>query len=296
MLKRANKSTVLIVDDAPDSLEILNQILASEYRVLFATNGSMALSIIHDQKPNLILLDVSMPDMDGYQVCREIKADPDTREIPVIFVTVKDRDEDEEMGFRIGAADYLTKPVHPATVTVRVKNQLQLRQSEELILRQAMYDGLTSLPNRSLTMDRLRYSITQDTRNKLNTALLFIDLDNFKTINDTLGHDAGDQLLIIAAERLRKSVRQGDTVGRLGGDEFVVILQGLAQVESVRSVAEIILRSFTQPVLISGMECVITTSIGITISPDDGTDCKQLLANADTAMYQSKNSGRNSYH
>ncbi len=296
MFMQPNKSTVLIVDDTLDSLEILNQILASEYRVLFATNGPMALSISHDQKPDLILLDVSMPDMDGYQVCRELKANPETREIPVIFITAKERDEDEEMGFRIGGADYLTKPVRPTTVMVRVKNQLQLRHSEELILRQAMYDGLTSIPNRSLTMDRLRYTIVQDSRNKLNTALLFIDLDNFKTINDTLGHDAGDQLLINAAERLQRCVRQGDTVGRLGGDEFVVILPGLAQIEGARSVAENILRSFTQPMLISGMECVITTSIGIAISPDDGNDYKQLLANADTAMFQSKNNGRNSYH
>ncbi|MDM8545071.1 two-component system response regulator [Candidatus Venteria ishoeyi] len=296
MTESLDKPTVLIVDDLPDGIQVLNQILADEYRVLFATNGQTALTITREQKPQVILLDVMMPDMDGYQVCRELKANPETRNIPIIFITGKDQDEDEEMGFRIGAADYLTKPVRPTTVRVRVKNQLQLRRSEELILRQALYDGLTGLPNRSLAMDRLRYAILQEQREYTKTGLLFIDLDNFKTINDTLGHDAGDQVLVDAAKRLRQCIRKGDTVARLGGDEFVIILPRLKQVNDSIPVAEQILRSFTQPMPIAGMDYVISTSIGIAISPDDSNDYKQLLVNADTAMYQSKNAGRNNYH
>jgi len=296
MFESVEKPTVLVVDDVPDSIEILNQILAEENRVLFALNGETGIAIARTQTPDIILLDVSMPGMDGYQVCRELKADPDTRDIPIIFVTGKDQDEDQELGFKIGAADYLTKPVRPATVKVRVKNQLQIRNSEQLILHQALYDGLTKLPNRSLSMDRLRYAIAQDVRNQLKTALLFIDLDKFKKINDTLGHDAGDQLLIDTAVRFKQCVRKVDTVGRLGGDEFVIILPGLEQIDDAKKVAENIIRLFSLPRMLSGMEVVTTVSIGIAFSPDDSEDYKQLLTNADTAMYQSKEAGRNSYH
>ncbi len=288
-------ATILLVDDNQDSIEILNEILQNEYRILFATNGPMGLATAQAERPDAILLDVSMPGMDGYQVCSELKANPDTREIPVIFITARGQGENEEMGFRIGGADYLTKPVRPATVRVRVRNQLQLRRNDELILHQALYDGLTHLPNRSLTVDRLRYSMVHDQRGQDKTGLLFIDLDNFKKVNDTLGHDVGDQLLVEAAVRLRNCVREMDTVGRLGGDEFVVILPGLKQVRDARLIAENILRNFTCPLLVSGMELVITTSIGIAISPSDGTDATLLLSNADTAMYQSKRAGRNRY-
>ncbi len=288
-------ATILLVDDSPDGIEVLNEILQNEYRVLFATSGPMGLAIAQAEKPDAILLDVTMPGMDGYQVCSELKANPDTRAIPVIFVTARDQGENEEMGFRIGGADYVTKPVRPVTVRVRVRNQLQLRRNDELILHQALYDGLTHLPNRSLTIDRLWYSIVHDQRGQQKTGLLFIDLDNFKKVNDSLGHDAGDQLLIEAAARLLNCVREMDTVGRLGGDEFVVVLPALKQARDAGLIAENILRNFASPLLLSGMEMVITVSIGIAICPDDGTDAKLLLSNADTAMYQSKRAGRNRY-
>ncbi len=288
--------TVLVVDDAPDSIEILNQILQGKYRVLFATSGPQGLTIAKGQRPDIILLDVGMAGMDGYQVCRELKSDPDTRDIPVIFVTGRDQDDDQELGFRIGAADYLTKPVRPALVRIRVRNQLQLRRSEGLIRQRALYDSLTNLPNRSLIMDRLSFSLNHGRREQKKTALLFIDLDNFKKVNDTLGHDAGDLLLIEVAGLLRRCVREGDTVGRLGGDEFVVILSGIIQMNDVRRVAKSILSGFARPLLVSGMELVTTVSIGIAIGPDNGTDCSALLRNADTAMYQSKNAGKNGFH
>lgn len=296
MSKQLEKSTVLLIDDVVDSIEILNQILCEEYRVLFATTGPMGLLVAREQGPDIILLDVSMPGMDGYQVCRELKADPATWDIPVIFITAKDQDDDQEMGFRIGGADYLTKPVRPAMVRVRVKNQLLLRRSEELIIQQALYDGLTQLPNRNLTIDRLRFSITQGHRNQTKMALLFVDLDNFKSINDSLGHDTGDLVLLATADCLRSCVREGDTVGRLGGDEFLVILPGLRHVDDAKKVAEIILQTFSRPLMVSGIEVVVTASIGIAISPEDGMDYKSLLANSDTAMYQSKRAGKNSYH
>ena len=296
MFEESEHRTILIIDDAPESIGILNQILMDEYRVLFALNGITGLSIAQLEKPDIILLDVSMPDMDGHQVCRELKENPDSKDIPVIFITARDKDEDQEIGFKLGAADYLTKPIRPATVKVRVQNQLQLRRSEKLIVHQALYDNLTGLPNRSLSIDRLKYAMNNDMRNNKNTAVFFLDIDNFKQINDTLGHDAGDKVLIEAARRFNHCIRKIDTVGRLSGDEFIVILPGLDKVNDAKLVAENILRVFSQPMPIADMKLVITTSIGIAFSPGDSEDCNQLLINADTAMYRSKAAGRNSYH
>ncbi|VAW85851.1 diguanylate cyclase/phosphodiesterase (GGDEF & EAL domains) with PAS/PAC sensor(s) [hydrothermal vent metagenome] len=292
--------TILIVDDAKINIEALNTILCNDYRVLFATNGAMAINIAKNQKPDLILLDVIMPAMDGYQVCIELKSDLETQDIPIIFITSKNSDEDEEMGFQLGAVDYLTKPVRPATVKLRVHNQLQIRHSEDLILHQALYDSLTRLPNRALVLDRLKQILVNNSRGKTKTALFFIDLDDFKKINDTLGHNAGDQVLIAYASRLQQCVRDGDTVGRLGGDEFVIILPSIANHDVARTIAEKILEAFNQPIAIAiateSMKIVLTASIGIAISPDDGTDPKILLTKSDTAMYQSKQNGRNTYH
>lgn len=290
--------TILIVDDAKINIEALNTILCNDYRVLFATNGAMAINIAKNQKPDLILLDVIMPAMDGYQVCIELKSDLETQDIPIIFITSKNSDEDEEMGFQLGAVDYLTKPVRPATVKLRVHNQLQIRHSEDLILHQALYDSLTRLPNRALVLDRLKQILVNNSRGKTKTALFFIDLDDFKKINDTLGHNAGDQVLIAYASRLQQCVRDGDTVGRLGGDEFVIILPSIANHDVARTIAEKILEAFNQPIPIAteSMKIVLTASIGIAISPDDGTDPKILLTKSDTAMYQSKQNGRNTYH
>ncbi len=311
MSKSLDKSTILIIDDMADSIAILNQILADEYRVLFALNGSDGLKIAKKQQPNIILLDIIMPDIDGYEVCKLLKADPDTRDIPIIFISSKDQDEDQEKGFQLGAVDFLSKPIGPASVKIRVKNQLKLRQIDKAIYHKALYDGLTDLPNRNLSLDRLNYSIAQDCRKSLKTALIFIDLDKFKIINDSLGHDAGDILLIEAALRLKSCVRKVDTVGRLGGDEFIIILPGLEKIEDTKIIADNIMHSFTQPINLSGIVQHITVSMGIAFSPDDcilgdsvpddstpkdSNSVKRLLAHADTAMYKAKNSGRNSYY
>ncbi|MCP4040844.1 MAG: diguanylate cyclase, partial [Gammaproteobacteria bacterium] len=276
---------VLVVDDSPENVRLLNEILAGDYQVLFATSGAMALEVARAQNPDLILLDVMMPEMDGYQVCNELKRDPATDRIPIIFLTGKDRDEDEELGFGLGAADYLAKPVRPAVVKMRVRNQLELKRNEDLILRQALYDPLTTLPNRQLVLERLKVMLKDSLRDNLKIALLFIDLDDFKQVNDTLGHEGGDQLLVEAARRLRESVRAVDTVGRLGGDEFTIILPRLANIESPKLIAENILQAFARPFSLVGRELIVTPSIGITVSPDDGSAPKLMLRNADTAMY-----------
>ncbi len=169
------------------------------------------------------------------------------------------------------------------------------RQQEEHILRQAHFDSLTELPNRFLALDRLSQLLSEARRNRDRVAVLFLDLDDFKKINDTLGHDTGDKLLKEAASRLQSVLRSGDTVGRLGGDEFIILLGGISQATDAQPVAETLLEKFTHAFKIDSRELVLTASIGIAVYPDDGEDLSSLLRNADSAMYHSKEQGRNTY-
>ncbi|MET0105022.1 MAG: EAL domain-containing protein [Sedimenticola sp.] len=169
------------------------------------------------------------------------------------------------------------------------------RRQEEQIIHQAHYDSLTELPNRFLAMDRLSQLINEANRNRAKVAILFLDLDDFKKINDTLGHDTGDKLLQEAALRLTDGVRRGDTVGRLGGDEFIVLLGGINDVTDVRPIAETLIAKFRDAFRIDGRELILTASIGISIYPNDGDNPSRLLRNADSAMYHSKDQGRNAY-
>jgi|SaaInlLV_10m_DNA_4_1040232.scaffolds.fasta_scaffold00441_2 diguanylate cyclase (GGDEF)-like protein/PAS domain S-box-containing protein len=166
---------------------------------------------------------------------------------------------------------------------------------EEKILHQAHFDALTDLPNRFLSLDRLAQLLIEAKRNKNQVAVLFIDLDDFKKVNDSLGHDVGDNLLIKTADRLSSVIRSGDTVGRLGGDEFIVLLSGLDEASDAQSIAENLLAKFKEPFCIDKRELMITASIGISIFPGDGKDASELLRNADSAMYYSKELGRNAY-
>ncbi|MGB0203750.1 MAG: EAL domain-containing protein [Neptuniibacter sp.] len=181
-------------------------------------------------------------------------------------------------------------------MTDQLKEEKSRReQTEEKLRQQALYDTVTSLPNRALVLDRLKHSIEHSVRDHNKIALIFIDLDDFKKVNDTLGHDVGDQLLICSAHRLQSAVRPSDTVARLGGDEFVVLITGLADTDGVSSVVESLLKQFRKPFKIDGRSMLLTASIGISIFPDDGSSEATLLRKADAAMYHSKNSGRNTY-
>ena len=178
-----------------------------------------------------------------------------------------------------------------------LEQDLMIRRSyEERLRRQAHYDDLTGLPNRVLMLDRLGQAIAAANREKTITALLFIDLDRFKDVNDTLGHTAGDELLKDAAERLRDCVREHDTLARIGGDEFIVVLPAVDTASAVQRVAERIVAAFSTPFTLHRQEHFVTTSIGITLFPDDGADGQELLRNADLAMYKAKELGRNGYH
>ncbi|NGZ06407.1 MAG: EAL domain-containing protein [Magnetococcales bacterium] len=308
--------TILVVDDAPDNIRLLGNILKREYRVLFATGGREAMESVTANSPDLVLLDVMMPEIDGYAVCGWMRDQEQARGIPVILVTAINDIEAETRGFDVGAVDFLTKPVNPAVVRARVAAHLSLkRQRDELahangllqdeirqrkrlelqLREQAEFDALTGLPNRKLFHDRLQQAVLMGERKQRSFALLFVDLDRFKWVNDTLGHDAGDTLLVEVARRLKSVVRKSDTVARLGGDEFTVVLSDILHESMAELVARKILEQLITPFTLKGQEVAISGSVGIGVYPADGTTPHELSRNADSAMYLAKQSGRNTF-
>ncbi|USH05053.1 EAL domain-containing protein [Grimontia kaedaensis] len=291
-----DKDTVLLIDSSPNSIRILNAILGEEYRVIFSTSGATAKVLAKSESPKLILMDVELPDIDGFALCQHFKTEPETKDIPVILITEHSEDEGREMGLKIGCADYISKPVSPAEVKLRIYNQLRIRRNEELIMQRALYDSLTGLANRNLTMDRLRYAIAHDLRRGLMTGVMLVDIDNFKIINDTLSHDVGDQVLIELSRRIVKVVREIDTVGRVSGDEFLIVLPGLQQTENACQIASKLRKAINKPVEIAGGgEVHVTASIGVSLCPLDSDDFKRLFGYADVAKHQAKEGGKDSY-
>jgi diguanylate cyclase (GGDEF)-like protein len=288
---------VLIVDDARVNLEILALLLAQDYQVKVAGNGLRALAIAQCfPYPELILLDVRMPEMDGYEVCRQLQENTLTRDIPVIFVTAAFDQESESYGLQLGAADYISKPINPEIVLRRVRNQLLIKQGKESLQRIAHYDALTGIPNRILLVDRMKLAIAQAKREQKMLGVCYLDLDGFKPVNDTLGHQAGDQVLIEIARRISSVLREGDTVARIGGDEFVVLLPNLTHRDECIATVERLREIVALSIYIQDQACFLSASIGVSLCPDDSGDSNVLLDYADQAMYIAKQSGKNRYH
>lgn len=288
---------ILIVDDAPTNIELLAGALSSDYTVTFATSGPKALEMASKpEKPDLILLDIEMPDMDGYEVCRRLKAEPATRDIPVIFVTARGETDEQIRGFGVGGVDFITKPVRVPIVQARVRIHLNLKFRAELLERQASLDGLTGVPNRRRWDEVLAREWRRARRQRLPISLLMIDTDHFKQFNDRYGHGAGDDCLRRISTALNASLRRpGDFLARYGGEEFSAILTGCdapgarAQAERMRAAVE----ALRIPHADSAAGHV-TVSVGCaTGQPADDEGFAQLLAAADRALYRAKADGRN---
>ena len=334
---------ILIVDDIADNLRVLSNTLNEQgYKIRCAKNGVMALKAASKILPDLILLDIKMPDMNGYEVCQKLKTNPLTKDIPVIFLSALDDVLDKVKAFEVGGLDYITKPFQVEEVIVRVKNHLALQSAQaevcqlnqvleqkvqertlqlelsnqklatanqqlkqEIVERQkveqqliydALYDGLTGLPNRNLLMERIDRAIQYSKRHQNQLfALLFIDLDRFKIINDSLGHLVGDKLLIAIAKLLPEDLRNTDTVARLGGDEFVILLEDIHSLQDVTYVSERLQQKLKMPFNLDGQTIFTSASIGIALSNTDYEDSSQLLRDADIAMYRAKEKGKARY-
>ncbi|MCG8568155.1 MAG: EAL domain-containing protein [Desulfobacterales bacterium] len=422
------KERILIVDDTPANIDVLGAMLSQAYDISVAVNGPTALEIAQsDSPPDLVLLDIMMPEMDGYEVARRLKADPVTRGIPIIFVTAKVDKEDEAFGFEIGAVDYLHKPVSSQVTLARIKSQLELKRLrdrisgeleksrisasenriyfrelfrsspqgivlldgegrilqvnqsfclllgydtetdvmdqgifhlipgsdfdmaeliqktwtgdtitsealclhregyqipvsllaypvsvqgetrgifvfvenishkklfEERLKHQAFHDALTGIPNRQLFKQRLEYAIASVKQDQGEFAVLLIDLDRFKSINDTLGHHAGDELLKVVTQAIQGCLRSQDTLARLGGDEFAILLPGIWSRQTICKVATRIRDAVESPLHIQNQMVHISASIGIVLDTRNYNDANMLLRDADLAMYDAKDGGR----
>ena len=329
------KDNILIVDDKLDNLRVLSTILTEEgYQVRKALNGQMALIACQTKQPNLILLDINMPDMNGYEVCQRLKANPETSHIPVIFISVLDEVTDKVKGINMGAADYITKPFQFQEVMARVENQLTIQRlqielsstREKLVQQNALFlseierrtkaeialqeanqklhelvwsDSLTQIANRRYLDDYLQREWHRAAREKISLSLLLCDIDYFKSYNDTYGHLAGDDCLKGVAQAINSTVRRpADLVARYGGEEFAVVLPNTSFEGAVR-VAENI-QSCLEKLKIyhpaSDVSKYLTLSIGIAASiPSHHFSFLTLLADSDRALYAAKLRGRNEY-
>jgi diguanylate cyclase (GGDEF)-like protein len=328
--------SILVVDDIADNLRILSNTLTKQgYQVRCARNGTTALMGVNKILPDLILLDIKMPDLDGYEVCQQLKQNIHTRDIPIIFLSALDDVIDKVKAFEAGGVDYITKPFQVKEVLVRVKNQLALQSAraeisqlnqeleqrvnirtaqlktanlklkQEILERQrvqkqliedALHDALTGLPNRALLMERIEFAIQHAKRYPdYLYGLLFIDLDRFKAINDSLGHLIGDRLLITVANLLKECVRENDIVARLGGDEFVILLDGIQSLQDATRIGDRIQVKLSSPFNFDGQTVFTSASIGIVISSPEYQHSAHLLRDADIAMYRAKEKGKARY-
>lgn len=292
------KQLILLVDDVPKNLQILGNTLKSDdLTVAFATNGKKALEYVQKKQPDLILLDIMMPDMDGYEVCKRIKEDTQTMHIPIIFITAMSDADDEYRGFELGGADYITKPFNPRLVRARVESQLRLKRKTDLLEKLSSIDGLTEIPNRRQFDETLSNEWARARRAQSNISLILIDIDFFKQYNDHYGHAAGDKCLQKVAKTLKHSLkRPSDFVARYGGEEFVVILSEIDH-QSALMMANKLNESIFQlelPHEASQVSEYLTISLGIaTTIPQDDQRHESLLETADKYLYEAKSSGRN---
>lgn len=295
--ERDGKLMILLVDDAPTNIQMLNETLKDGYHLFFATSGRDALRIASESVPDLILLDVIMPEMDGYEVCRKLKADPVLRNVPIIFITAMNQQEDEAIGLELGAVDYITKPFNPTIVRLRIRNQIELKRQRDLLARLSHLDGLTAIPNRRALDEALEREWRRGTRSLKPLSLLMIDIDHFKAYNDSCGHLAGDDCLRVFAQSLKVPLgRAADFVGRYGGEEFLAILPETDE-KGAMIVAREIQEGLTElaiPHPASPLGTIVTTSIGIaTAVANREHEHSWLLQGADNALYQAKQEGRN---
>ena len=292
--------TVLIVDDMAANIAILSDLLQSDYKIKIAKNGQRALDIAHgDEKPDLILLDIEMPHMSGYDVCEALKSSSDTKSIPVIFVTAKNDTSDEEYGLNLGAIDYIKKPFHPAIIKIRVKNHIDLKLKSDKLEDLSMCDSLTNIPNRRFFNETFEKKYKEIQRDKKDLALIMIDIDFFKRYNDNYGHWQGDECLRKVAQALRKTLkRPTDSISRYGGEEFVVLLKDIDK-EGTKIVARSLVDAVADLKLehkFSKAADFVTISAGVALKESEEEISKEdLITKADKQLYRAKESGRNRF-
>jgi diguanylate cyclase (GGDEF)-like protein len=321
-----NITTILIVDDSEVGRFILSELLEEHgYRVISAANGIEALEVAREGQPDVIISDIMMPEMDGYCLCIECLEDPILKKIPFIFHSATYTEpEDEVLAMSMGGTLYIAKPIEPEqlikaiqdvgnldsrerlsktpeelrklyhnrVVKMLEKKTAELEKSQTVrkeLLQMAHYDALTGLPNRALLFEFLANILNQARRRDKIVGILFLDLNDFKQVNDTYGHDVGDQLLCETGVRIKRVLREEDLVARIGGDEFIAVLPTISDEADSKTVAKKISAVINMPFHIANNECRVGVSIGISTFPQDGGDAETLISVADQSMYKRKN-------
>ncbi len=327
--KAQTTANILVVDDNANKRTAIASVLEGlQQNIITVDSGREALRSLLDHEYAVILLDVQMPGMDGFETAELIRSRALSEYTPIIFVTAYTHAETDMLrGYSLGAVDFIFTPIIPEILQAKVsvfielfhKTQLLKRheehlealveqrtgaltaeiaeriQAQERLQHIAHHDSLTGMPNRILFVERLKQILSRGRWHNRSLAVLFFDLDRFKIINDTLGHEAGDHLLKMVGERLLLCVREGDTIARFGGDEFAAFLDDIASPDDVAPIIREFLHALASPFVVDGHEFFISASIGISLYPNDGTDAKTLMKNADIAMYRAKQQGGNSY-
>lgn len=286
---------VLIVDDNRVNLHLLQEILQDEGFITKCVNEStkvMEQAIIF--RPDIILLDIMMPELDGFEVCKLLKEDSELNNIPVIMITAKTESADVKRALEFGAFDYIKKPVDKIEVVARIHSAYKYKVTNDKLRAMAMRDGLTGLYNHTLLIELFQKEIAKSDRLNNNIAFVMLDIDHFKSINDTYGHMIGDEILRKISAMIVETVRIGDIVGRYGGEEFSIVLSDISE-EAVLDVCERIRRNVEQHIFkVDGKNIKITVSVGVCIKNQQSKVSKNdIIKNADKALYEAKRSGRN---
>ncbi|MGH8657458.1 MAG: GGDEF/EAL domain-containing response regulator [Gammaproteobacteria bacterium] len=298
--------TIMLIDDEALTLEVVQTFLEEAGYTRFVTTDQprQAIELLLSRRPDVVLLDLMMPEVSGFDILSRMRADTEMKYTPVIVLTSANDATTKLKALELGATDFLSKPVDPSELTLRLRNALAFKAYQD---RLANYDDLTGLPNRRMFLARLDWAIRRAKRHQGTCALLHLNLDRFKQINDSFGHRIGDFLLREVAQRLDASVRESDAVGRLasnppqsslsriGGDEFTALLPEIDKADNALLVARRIKAALGEPFFAGDQDLFLTASIGIAVYPDDGVEPESLLQQADVAMRHSKRHGGNSY-
>jgi len=288
---------VLIVDDVAKNLQVLGTILSKqEYKVAAANNGEQAIKIAKITLPDLILLDIMMPGIDGFEVCARLKKDSGTKDIPVIFLTAKIEPEDIVKGFETGAVDYVTKPFNSTELLARTKTHLELKINRDLLKIKneqlnelAITDSMTGLYNHRYIIDSLSERIAEARRYKQSLSVAMLDIDYFKKVNDKYGHPFGDFVLVRISTIIEESIRETDIAGRYGGEEYLIIFTNTDK-KSALNTLERIRKSVEEEKWVKE-DLVVTVSGGLSELKDE--DYSKLIKKADKLLYKAKENGRN---
>jgi diguanylate cyclase (GGDEF)-like protein len=290
------KPKLLVVDDQAINIQVMYRCFAGDYQVFMATSGEQALSLCKSNPPDLILLDVVMPGLDGFEVCKQLKTDDSTSHIPVIFVTAHTDPTQETHGLSVGAVDFIAKPVNPDVVRARVKTHLTLKFQSDLLRKLVFLDGLTGVFNRRYFDQQITTEWSRAARNDTPLSLILLDVDFFKLFNDSYGHQAGDDALRVIASALKACLRRpADLVARYGGEEFACVLPETSYEDALAICDELErnVRALAIAHMSSSVAPVITISLGLaTRIGNTHNDVQDLIGLADSQLYLAKHSGR----